>query len=353
MEVSTAGSNALGYGKKQFDFGLDVERGAIPQHDFYFKAWTANDIPEEELDNPATWKKCNPGWGVTIDPKEFRTAYQKARLKKADWELFKMYRLNVWSTGESAWLPQSKWREQCVDLSLSDLAGAKCFGGLDLSKVRDLTAFSLLFDLEDPENADILGRLGSRVSPGVISITHFWLPEAVAEERRLTAPFIEWSKHGWLNLTQGDTVDFRVVRNGIREICDGLNLQGIAFDPYFAEDVTQYLCEGSYAVDGTEIEPALGCPRIAFGQTINNFAPACAQYESLLYSGKLHGDGNPLKTWQIGNVRVKVDANNNKRPVKARSHDYRTIDGVVADLMALGLMMKSPRGTFFEPTFIG
>jgi phage terminase large subunit-like protein len=39
-------------------------------------------------------------------------------------------------------------------------------------------------------------------------------------------------------------------------------------------------------------------------------------------------------------VRVKSDANNKKRPVKPTQDDHRKIDGIVAAIMALGVMME-------------
>jgi phage terminase large subunit-like protein len=37
----------------------------------------------------------------------------------------------------------------------------------------------------------------------------------------------------------------------------------------------------------------------------------------------------------LGNCQAKTDANNNRRPIKRQKDDYKTIDGVVAMIMAL------------------
>ena len=40
--------------------------------------------------------------------------------------------------------------------------------------------------------------------------------------------------------------------------------------------------------------------------------------------------------WQFGNCELKVDYNNNIKPVKANASSSRKIDGVIAMLTALG-----------------
>jgi phage terminase large subunit-like protein len=56
----------------------------------------------------------------------------------------------------------------------------------------------------------------------------------------------------------------------------------------------------------------------------------------------MHNNGHPVLAWQAGNVTVKEDVNKNKRPVKQKRGDYRTIDGIVAGIMALSRAMLLP-----------
>jgi phage terminase large subunit-like protein len=98
----------------------------------------------------------------------------------------------------------------------------------------------------------------------------------------------------------------------------------LAFDEKYAEELTQRL------------ESNHGIERWAFPQTIMEFAGPTAEFERLVIAGQLHHNGHPIMTWQIGHTNVKTDANLNKRPVKPQRGDARSIDGVVAAIMALG-----------------
>jgi phage terminase large subunit-like protein len=106
-----------------------------------------------------------------------------------------------------------------------------------------------------------------------------------------------------------------------------------AFDPWNAENLTQ------------DIETETGIERREFAQTLKNFAGPCDEYERLLRLGKMRQNGNKILGWQTSHVKVKSDFNNNKRPVKpakGKADDYKTIDGICADLMALGLWIEEP-----------
>ena len=67
------------------------------------------------------------------------------------------------------------------------------------------------------------------------------------------------------------------------------------------------------------------------------------EYENLLIENRLHHNGNHLLTWQAGNVRVKSDYNQNIRPIKQKHGDYRTIDGIIAGVMALANAIRGER----------
>jgi phage terminase large subunit-like protein len=81
---------------------------------------------------------------------------------------------------------------------------------------------------------------------------------------------------------------------------------------------------------------------VEFRQTMMAFSPPTTEFERLLIGGKVRHPRHPILSWQAGHVRVKSDANNNKRPVKPTPDDHRKIDGIVAAIMALGVMMRGP-----------
>lgn len=200
--------------------------------------------------------------------------------------------------------------------------GTPCYGGLDLARTRDTTALGLIFDL-----GDVLAAFAK-----------LWLPEDTAKELVGTVPYQLWAQKGLITLTPGNVCDYEFVERDILALHAMFPLLELRFDPYNAENLTQRLEAG-------------GIPRVAFAQTIGNFAAPTAELERLILSQKIVHDGHELLAWQIGNTKVKTDANGNKRPVKAGPDDVRKIDAVVGLTMAIaGWMIGNavPAGSAYD-----
>ena len=90
-----------------------------------------------------------------------------------------------------------------------------------------------------------------------------------------------------------------------------------------------------------QLEDKYRIPRVEFPQTIVNFSGPTTEYERLIVAGEMLHNRNPVFTWQAGHVKVKADAHKNIRPLKQARGDYRTIDGIVAAIMALARCLEA------------
>lgn len=312
LEVSTAGDNPLGYGMRQWKYGQQVESGERDDIEFLHVAYAApQDATDEICGQVETWKAANPSWGYTISPEEFEASHKRASRSLSDFATFKKYRLNIWQTSASPWIRIDDWQRCAKEFTPDDLNGQVCFAGLDLARTRDTTALVLLF----PQD----GRYRL--------LSHFWLPENTARNMQSEVPYLDWSKGGHITLTPGDVCDYGFIYERIRELSERYVIQQLAFDPYNAEELTQ------------RIEGELGIERIAFGQTITNFAGPTSEFERQVIDGTIEHNSNPVMNWQVGNAEVRIDQSGNKRPVKPDKESNQKIDGVVAAIMALGRAM--------------
>lgn len=314
FEISTAGNNPDGYGRKQYDYGHGVNDGKFPDDEFFFTSYEApQDATDEQIETtPAIWKDANPSWGRTINEEEFKAALTRAKRSLADWSVFKMYRLNIWSASANPWIKQDSWQGCFKLFTLDDLKGLPCWLGLDLSKTRDMTAAVLIFQDGDE----------------FYQLPFFWFPEDEAKARNHLAPYLQWAADGHLELTPGNVVDYRAILSRLVELHTVFGFRSVAYDRTYAEELT------------ANLEDETGIERIVFEQTWRNYADGCANYERLILAGDLHHDGNPILAWQAGHVQVKTDANQNKRPVKPPHNDHKKIDGIVAGIMGLSLALS-------------
>jgi phage terminase large subunit-like protein len=257
--------------------------------------------------DPAVWPKANPNWGKSVLPDDMAAAAVKAQNTPSALNNFLTKRLNVWvNGGESPWIAMKAW-DACADktLQLSDFAGCRCYAGLDLAQKKDFAALALAIE------KDGIWYLFIRL----------YLNEIAIQESG-NAHLSGWARANYVQVTDGDITDFDVLADDMRRYCRLLDMQEIAFDPalsmYFA---------------GKLIEE--GLPLVEIAQRALFFTPPLIQVENLVLEKKLRHEGNPVMSWMVSNVVVKVSKFNELRsPTKERPENK--IDGPVAALMALG-----------------
>jgi phage terminase large subunit-like protein len=267
----------------------------------------------DETDDPfdrSTWAKANPNWDVSVLVDDMEAAARKAAAMPSALNNFLTKRLNVWVSGESPWMDMRAW-ERCADprMQLSDFAGERCWIGLDLAQKKDFAALCLVFE-----------------RGGVWHVfVRLYLNELAVEESG-NAHLSGWARSGHVQVTDGAITDFDVVADDLRSYCRQFDVQEIAFDPalsmYFA---TKLVDEG--------------LPLVEIAQRSLFFTPPLIQVENLVLERKLKFDGNPVMTWMVSNLVVKVSKFNELRsPTKERPENK--IDGVMAMLMALGRALQ-------------
>ena len=274
----------------------------------------ALDIYDEEL-----WKKCNPSYGVTIKPRQFRAEARAARQSEAAERNFRWLRLNQWiSTKDVGWLPLTLYDKTQIGPSAKaereewvrkNLAGKVCYGGLDLSTTTDLTAFVLIFPPQ----------------PGLdtwVALPKAWRPqEGVLEaEQRDHVPYRDWARAGFLELCPGDMIDYTQVEEAVVQAAETYQLEMLGVDPYLSRTLTQRLTERGLTV-------------VEIPQTMMHMSPAMKELERLIRAHEMLHVHNTCARWCFGNVRCAVDGNENMKPMKNRS--IGRIDIAVAWIIAM------------------
>ena len=276
----------------------------------------ALDIYDETL-----WKQCNPSYGVTIKPRQFRADARAARQSEAAERNFRWLRLNQWiSTKDVGWLPLTLYDKTQIGPSAKaereewvreNLTGKVCYGGLDLSTTTDLTAFVLLFPPQ----------------PGLdtwVALFQAWRPqEGVLEaEQRDHVPYRDWARAGFIDLCPGDMIDYTQVEEAVAQAAETYQLELLGVDPYLSRTLTQRLTERGLTV-------------VEIPQTMMHMSPAMKELERLIRAHEMLHVHNTCARWNFGNVRCAVDGNENMKPMKNRS--IGRIDIVVAWIIVMAV----------------
>jgi len=265
--------------------------------------------------------RCNPALGHVIKKQDLLADIRDAIQTPSEMSNLLRLTYGVWATSTNPWLNSADWKQCARQFDEEDLAGRECYGGLDLSKTEDMTSLVLIF----PGDDDTYRQLA-----------WFWLPEETVQRQQHLVDYRTWQRDGWLDVVPGPVIDYQFLRARIAELCQKFRVLGVGFDRAYANETAQWMDE------------ELGVEPIPFQQTIMEFASPTAEYERLVLAGRLHHNGNPLLGWQAGHVQVKTDTNNNKRPVKPKKGDIRTIDGMVAGIMALSLAIREEGPSVYD-----
>lgn len=297
---------------RKYERACKVRDGVIGDASFLPAIWEAT--LEDDWQKPETWRKANPCLGVAVREDYIARKFQQALDDPAFENVFRRLHLNQRTQQDVRWIRMESWAKGADPFTLEDLEGEPCYGGLDLSSTDDLSAFALVFPRQD----------------GTFRIVvTFWCPSSVPEEkeRRDRVPYLTWQKQGWIEPCGEAVVDYEKVKAAILAARDRYDLREIAYDPWNSQGTANDL-EGE------------GIACFKFAQNFANYAEPCKEFQRLLALGKIHHGGNPVLTWNAGNVAADIDHYGNARPSKKKSTNK--IDGIVAALMAFARALLAP-----------
>lgn len=267
----------------------------------------------------STWRKSNPGYGISPTKQYMIEAAEKAKDSPAELARFLRLHLGIRTKQATRYLDIEDWDTNASIVDLSRLSGRQCYGGLDLGSTSDLTALVWVFPTEDGA-FEVLAR--------------HWAPEdsIPALDERTANAASTWVKQGWLTTTPGNVTDYDFIEAQAARDRDEFLVQEVAYDRWNANQLINNLTSD-------------GAPMLTMGQGFASMSAPTKDLQRLIRIGARtdekglpikpmirHG-GNPLLRWEIDNFAVAMDPAGNVKPDKANAGDK--IDGVVGLIMAL------------------
>lgn len=291
----------------------------------YGVVWCAD--PDDDPFLEATWRKANPGYGVSPTRSYLRQTANRARNSPLELTAFLRYHLGVRTNTDSRYLEVAVWDRNAGLLTEDTLTGRTVFGGLDLAATSDLCSLCWTFPAEDG-SYDVVWR--------------HWCPDEAfrALNQRTAGAAQVWRDEGWLTVTPGNVADYDYIRNQINHDREVFRVAAIGYDPWNASQLVNDLT-------GDE------APMVQLRQGYGTLSAPLKQIKHLLMEGTheqpryRHG-GNPVMRWQTSNLAVAMDASGNVKPDKQRASDK--IDGwsAAVDAMAIAMATDPPQRSAYE-----
>jgi len=310
--ITTAGCdmNSIGYEVHCEAKGILANPPTRVDPTFYPVIFGADE--DDDWTDPAVWAKVNPSLGVTIPLSKLQAQCDAARGNTAKENNFRQLRLNQWVASAVRWMQMEAWNKCNAPVDRVALKGRICYAGLDLASTQDTTALVLVFP---PHVSEEGGKY--------YVLAFFWLPKdrVSMSVDRDHVRYDDWERDGILETTPGSVTDYSFIRKKINDLAREFQINEIAVDPYNARHLLQELAQDGFAV-------------LEFRQGALSLSPPMKELMRLVYRGEIVHGGNPMLDWQMDNLTIIADANENIRPVKGKKRSGR-IDGVVSLVMAL------------------
>jgi phage terminase large subunit-like protein len=258
------------------------------------------------------WIKANPNLGVSIQFKYLREQVAEALGMPAQENIVRRLNFCAWTEQSVRWMPMDLWDLCAGDvIDEESLAGQLCYGALDLASTSDLAPLILFF----PESRKVILKC--------------WVPKdnIASRTERDRVPYELWARQELIIPTDGNQIDYDVIRRDVQALGEKYNIAEIAYDPWNATQLA-----GQLETDGFKMIPIT--------QTMANLCGATKQTLTMVKKRQLQHGGNPVLRWTASNVAVKEDPSGNQRPDKEKSTEK--IDPMVSLIMAIGRAMVNP-----------
>jgi phage terminase large subunit-like protein len=333
--ITNSGSDRKSICWEEHEHAIAAATGAV-QDDSTFSYVCALDEGDDPLVDDTCWKKANPLLGVTITYEYLRGVVKQALDLPSKQNNILRLHFCEWTDSATAWLPRAKL-EACEDpeMKLEDFAGKRCFGGLDLSATKDMTAKALVFDdgwkdVPDPENPHIVKR-----KPTYALFVKCWTPAETLKERAKAdkAPYGQWVKEGHLVETPGPVIRLDFVAWDLKEDHDRFELAGVAYDRYLIRAFEKEMAE--LAID--QVVPMHDHPQsVARRQQTELWMPGSVDmFETLILEQRIRIAVSPVLRSAIAGATFWESPAGLKRFEKSKA--TCRIDACVAAAMAIGL----------------
>ena len=310
FSISTAGTDTSLPYYSDVQVLKDVMLGIKEKDNHFIMLYMPDD--EDEWDDPMTWQKVNPNYGVSLSASYMENEYKEAQMRGGTTlAAFCTKNLNMWVDAPTVWISDDTVKENNAELDESLLLGEECYVGIDLASKTDLTAAAFYF-------------------PKYKAFKILYIvPEAKVQENTDRVDYRLWHEQGWLTVSPGKIIDEEWYMTRLMQELDKYKIKCITYDPWGMWNMLQKF--GRY--QGKLME---------YQQSIRYMSVPTKWLESAMYKNELNFLGNPIFRWNMKNVVIYIDPNANIKLDKARSRNK--IDGVVACVDALGGWLNMTSG---------
>ena len=227
--ITTAGDNINSFCYRRLQYAVNVVNGMVKDDSLFVFISRADQDENGVVDytNPIQHQRANPGYGITIRPADILQEALQAQNDPQQRKDFLSRSLCIYTSALKAYFNLSEFqasdRQHSWTLEELSRLNIDWYGGVDLSKLHDLTAACLYGHYN---GVDII-------------IPHAWFPvvEAHRKAEEDGIPLFGWKDDGWLDMCNSPTVSHLDVVNWFAKMRDmGFRIRQVGHDRKFCRE---------------------------------------------------------------------------------------------------------------------
>ena len=314
--ITTAGFNLYSACKTYRDMCEEILKGLKEDDSIWPFIYELDE--DDDWENQAVWKKCCPSLGITVTPDYMERQLLTAKNNPTDEVQIKTKTFNMWCSSIETWIQNTLLLQYSKPIDISQFKDKDlvAYAGIDLAAVSDLTSLSIMIEYDQTYYFK----------------TFLFIPQSCLEESINKELYKKWYRQKQLFVTPGNVTDYDYILNKLLEIDKIIPVVKVSYDNW---NSTQFAIQATNA--GINMSP--------YSQAVGNFNKPTKEFERLLKSGHVIIDNNEAVRWCFNNCTLKVDYNENCKPVKSSSANQK-IDAVISILESLGGLLEEP---FYTP----
>lgn len=311
--ITTAGFVRENIFDSIYDYACRVLDGLVEDERFLAFIYELDD--RDEWTDFRMWEKANPGLGVIKDYNELAANVERAKNDPDFLPTVLTKDFNIRDTVAGTWLTYDQVNNE-ETFTMDDIRDTYAVGGADLSSTTDLTCATLLIMKPGSEK--------------IYCLQQYFLPEDLVEQRvkEDKIPYDKWAERGLLTLCEGNKIRYSDVTAWFVRMVNEYSIHPvwIGYDPW----------NSKYWVDEME---AYGFRMEVVRQGAQTLSRPMKELGADLAAKRINYGNHPILKWNLTNVSVKRDDNDNIRPIKGQNQRAR-IDGAVSLLIAYTVLFN-------------
>lgn len=314
--ITTSGFNKYGpcYQKLR-QTGINILNGSMEDDSFLVLIYEHDKTKDadgkegdDEYKDEAMWEKSNPNIGISVNRDFLRSRIRAATNEGGSKEVdVKTLNFNIWCDAPSVWLQSETIDKNRHGITLADLEGDECYGGLYTASTESLNSFVLFFP-------NIKGH--------PCFLCHSWIAEKFSLTNDDKIDYQKWIDEGFITKTPGNSADYKRMSKEVIEICSRYQVLVVGFDKTF----------GQYIVPDLEAE---GIPVMEVFQSFSNLGQQTKEFGDMVKRYEAELFGNPILKLHISNTVLHVNSDGLTKPDKGASgHRIGSVSAVLNAMVA-------------------